>query len=337
MLRPFETGILLKNSSKCLSFAVAAVAATLVAGTPAVAAEKLATLGTAGVTGVYYPAGGAICRLVNRGRKEHGIRCVVESTGGSINNLESVASGDLNLGMAQSDWLYHAYHGTEIFAGHGANEKLRVLFALHPEPFTIMARRESKIDSFDELKGKRVNIGNPGSGMRATMEELMKLKGWSEKNFSEVSEMKAVDQGQALCDKKIDAIVYAAGHPNGAVQQVTNSCDARLIGVTGPAVDEFIRLKPYYSYATIPGNMYKGNPGDVRTFGVRAVVFASADMDNEEAYEIVKSVFDNLENFKTLHPVFATLDARSMVNSAAGIAPLHDGAKRYFQEKGLLK
>jgi hypothetical protein len=320
-----------------LSIATAAAATALCASSPALAAEKLATLGTAGVTGVYYPAGGAICRLVNRGRKEHGIRCVVESTGGSINNLEAVRSGDLSLGMAQSDWLYHAYNGTELFASEGPNEKLRVLFALHPEPFTIMARRESKIESFDQLKGKRVNIGNPGSGMRATMEELMRLKGWNEKSFSEVSEMKAVDQGQALCDKKIDAIVYAAGHPNGAVQQVTMMCDAKLIGVTGQAVDEFIQQKPYYSYATIPGNMYKGNPGDVRTFGVRAVVFASEDMDNEEAYQIVKAVFDNLENFKTLHPVFATLDSRSMVNSASAIAPLHEGAKRYYRERGLLK
>jgi len=301
------------------------------------AGEKLVSLGTGGVTGVYYPAGGAICRMVNRSRRETGIRCVVESTGGSINNLESVQSGELELGIAQSDWLYHAYHGTELFADHGPNPKLRVLFALHSEPFTVLVRKDSHITTFDELKGKRINVGNPGSGMRATMEALMRQKGWSDKSFAGVTELKASDEGDALCAKKIDAMIYAAGHPNGAVQQVTSLCDAQLVGVSGPDVDAFIHKFPFYTATSIPGNMYRGNPKSVPTFGVTAVVFASADLDPDVAYQIVKAVFDNLDNFKTLHPVFATLDARSMVQSAAAIAPLHDGAARYFKEKGLIK
>jgi TRAP transporter TAXI family solute receptor len=304
---------------------------------PALAAEKLVALGTAGVTGVYYPAGGAICRLVNRGRKEHGIRCVVESTGGSIDNLDSLRDGELDMGVVQSDWLYHAYKGTEIFADEGPNSKLRVLFSLHSEPFTILTRKDSNITSFDQLKGKRVSLGTPGSGMRATMEELMKREGWTEKSFANISDLKATDQGDALCSRKIDAMIYAGGHPNGTVQQVTSLCDVRIVGVTGPEVDAMMQDHPFYSYTIIPGGMYRGNPDDVKTFGVKAVLVATADMDSEVVYQIVKAVFDNLDNFKTLHPVFATLDPQNMVNAVSNIAPLHEGAERYFREKGLLK
>lgn len=326
LLQRLRTPALLAGAAVALGFS-----------TPSVAAEKRITLGTAGLTGVYYPAGGAICRLVNYGRKEHGIHCGVESTGGSINNLEAIRAGELDLGVVQSDWLYHAYKGSEIFAGQGPNPKLRVLFSLHSEPFTILTRKGGNITSFDQLRGKRVNMGNPGSGMRATMEELIKLKGGNEKTFAQMTELKPADQGQALCNRKIDAMIYAAGHPNGAVQQVTMQCDARLVGVNGPAVDTFLRKYPFYSYARIPGGMYRGNPQEVKTFGVRAVLVASEELDADVVYEIVKDVFENLDNFKTLHPVFATLDAQGMVGGASAIAPLHEGAARYYREKGYIK
>lgn len=299
------------------------------------AAEKIVTIGTAGVTGVYYPAGGAICRLVNRGRKEHGIRCTVESTGGSINNLESIHKGDLELGVVQSDLLYNAYNGTEIFSDVGADKKIRVLFALHSEPFTVVARKESKINSFDDLRGKRVYMGVPGSGMRATMEQLMDQKGWTDKTFSSVSDLKAADQSQALCSGKIDAMIYAGGHPNGAIQQITSMCATKLIDVSGPVIERMIAEHPYYAPAVIPGGMYVGNVKDVHTFGVKAVLVASADLDDETVYQIVKAVFDNIDNFKTLHPVFASLNPKAMAGTG-DIAPMHPGAIRYFKEKGLI-
>lgn len=298
------------------------------------AADKIVTIGTAGVTGVYYPAGGAICRLVNRGRKEHGIRCTVESTGGSINNLEAIRKHDLDLGVVQSDLLYNAYNGTEVFTDVGADHNLRMLFSLHAEPFTVVARKDSHIKSFDDLKGKRIYIGAPGSGMRATMEELMARKGWNDKSFTSV-DLKAADQTEALCSGQIDAMIYAGGHPNGAIQQLTSSCSTTLVDVTGPDIDKLIAEHPFYSYAVIPGGMYVGNPKDVHTFGVKAILTTSANLGEDEAYEIVKAVFDNLDNFKTLHPVFATLDAKHMVHDS-DVAPFHPGALRYFREKGLI-
>jgi TRAP transporter TAXI family solute receptor len=303
--------------------------------TPAEASEKIITIGTAGVTGVYYPAGGAICRLVNRGRKEHGIRCTVESTGGSINNLESLYKGDLEFGVVQSDLLYHAHTGTELFSDVGADQKVRLVFSLHAEPFTVVTRKDAHINSFDDLKGKRVYMGAPGSGMRATMEELMELKGWSDKTFAGIVDLKSADQSQALCSGKIDAMVYAGGHPNGTIQQITSMCPTKIVDVSGPLIDKMITEHPFYSHAVIPGGMYAGNPKDIHTFGVRAELVTSVEQSDEVVYQVVKAVFDNLDNFKTLHPVFATLDARSMAQGG-DIAPFHPGALRYFREKGLI-
>lgn len=302
----------------------------------AFAAEKNVTIGTAGVTGVYYPAGGAICRLVNRGRKEHGIRCTVESTGGSINNLEAIHKSELELGVIQSDLLYSAYNGTEVFSDVGSDKSLRGIFALHSEPFTIVVRKDAKINKFDDLKGKKVYLGAPGSGMRATMEELMKHKGWNKKTFSSVVDLKANDQSQALCNGKIDAMIYAGGHPNGAIQQITSMCPTKLISVDGALVDKLMQEHPYYARAVIPGGMYVGNNEDIETFGVKAVLAASEELDEETVYQIVKAVFDNIENFKTLHPVFATLNPKQMVLTGNNV-PIHPGAQKFFKEKGLVE
>lgn len=329
----------MSHSRKFLTLCIAL--STLIMGEAATisearAADKIITVGTAGVTGVYYPAGGAICRLMNRARKEHGIRCTVESTGGSINNLEAIRKGDLDLGVVQSDLLYHAYNGSEIFSDVGADKKLRVLFSLHPEPFTVVARKNAGIHNFDDLKDKRVSLGSAGSGMRATMEELMVKKGWTDKTFAAVVDVKPNDFASALCGNKVDAIVYAGGHPNGTIQQLTGACETVLVNVTGKVIDDLIEKHPFYSRAVIPGGTYNGNPKDTRTFGVNAVLVTSEDLPDDVAYELVKGVFERLDDFKTLHPVFATLDEKRMVKDADS-APMHNGALRYFREKGLLE
>jgi len=317
---------------------VASVFTAVIAFSPvnASASDKFITIGTGGVTGVYYPAGGAICRLVNRGRREHGIRCSVESTGGSIYNLNAIRMGELDVGVSQSDGQYNALNGKGPFEKLGPDTKLRSLFSLHGEPFTVIARADAGVDSFDDLKGKRVNIGNAGSGMRATMEVLMKRKGWTKNTFKLASELKASEQAAALCDNKIDVMIFTAGHPNGAVQEVTTTCPTKIINVDGKVVDELIAKHPFYAYSLIPGGMYSGNADDVRTFGVKATFVASSDVDEEIIYQVVKSVFDNFENFKTLHPVFSTLDPKELIKEGNS-APLHKGAEKYFKEKELLK
>ncbi len=314
----------------------AAVAAAMAVSAPAAMAEEFITIGTGGVTGVYYPTGGAICRLVNQGRRDHGVRCSVESTGGSVYNINTIREGELEFGVAQSDWQYHAYNGTSRFEEAGAFEGLRAVFSVHPEPFTVVARADSGIETFEDLQGKRVNIGNPGSGQRGTMEVLMEALGWTTDDFALATELKASEQSAALCDNQIDAMVYTVGHPSGSISEATTACDSVLVEVSGDAVAQLIEENSFYRSATIPGGMYRGNDEDVMTFGVGATFVSSADVSEEVVYTLVKSVFDNIDDFRGLHPAFANLDPAAMA-SAGLSAPLHDGAARYYREAGLIE
>jgi uncharacterized protein len=313
---------------------VAAVA--LVAGSASFAQDQtFISIGTGGVTGVYYPAGGAICRLVNRDRAEHGIRCGVESTGGSIFNVNAVRAGDLEFGVVQSDWQFHAVHGTSAFEDQGPFEELRAVFSLHPEPFNVVARADSGISTFEDLLGKRVNVGNPGSGTRGTMDVVMEAMGWSYDDFAVASELQAGEHGQALCDNNIDAFVYPVGHPSGNIQEATTACDSVLIDLDNDAIRALVEERPYYRMATVPGGMYRGNPNDVTTFGVGATFVTSANVSDDVVYELVRAVFENLETFQSLHPALADLDPEQMAQDGLS-APLHDGAARYFREAGLI-
>ena len=316
------------------AFAIAAsVAALAVSATAATAQQKFVTIGTGGVTGVYYAAGGAICRLLNKDRKVHGIRCSVESTGGSAFNVNTIKAGELDFGMAQSDVHYNSLKGVGAFKAAGPYEDLRAVFSVHPEPFTVLARKEANIKAFDDFKGKRFNVGNPGSGTRNSMEELLATMGWKLTDFSLASELKADEHGPALCDGKIDGFYYAVGHPSANIQDPTTTCGAQIVSLTGAAVDKLLAEKPYYAKATIPGGMYSANPNPVETYGVLATLVSSAKVPEETVYQLVKATFDNFDEFKKLHPAFANLDPERMVKDGNS-APLHAGAVKYYKEKG---
>lgn len=329
-------GIDMALKQKFSALAVAAAVSFGVTSTAVNAQEqKFVTIGTGGVTGVYYPAGGAICRLVNMDRKEHGIRCSVESTGGSVYNLNAIRQGELDLAVAQSDWQYHAYNGTSEFEKDGKNEKLRAVFSLHPEPFTVVASKGSGIKTFEDLEGKRVSVGNPGSGQRATAEVLMDEMGWTMDKFSLAAELKAAEQSQALCDGNIDAFFYTVGHPSGSIKEATTSCDSVIVSVNNKATKALIDDNPYYREAVIPGGMYRGTDDDVITFGVAATFVSSTDVSEDVVYEVVKAVFENFDSFKRLHPAFGVLEKEDMVSDALS-APLHPGAEKYYKEAGLI-
>ena len=319
--------------------AVALAAAALVGSVfsvPATAQQKFITIGTGGVTGVYYAAGGAICRLVNKDRAKHGIRCSVESTGASVFNTNTIKAGELDMGFSQSDVQYNALKGLGQFKDAGPWPDQRAVFSLHPEPITVVARKEANIKSFADFKGKRFNVGNPGSGTRASIEEQLQAMGWKLSDFSLASELKADEHGPALCDGKIDGFAFGVGHPSANIQDPTTSCGAKLVSVTGPAIDKLIASTPYYAKATIPGGMYPNNPEPTQTYGVLATVISSSKVPADTVYQVVKSVFDNFEEFKKLHPALANLKPEEMVKDGLS-APLHDGAARYYREKGWIK
>ncbi len=320
-------------------FAVTAAAVTALGGislmsAPA-SAETFITIGTGGQTGVYYQVGGAICKLVNRGTKDHDIKCT-HTTGGSVKNINGIRAGDLDMGVAQSDWQYHAYNGTapKQFPD-GKFEELRAVFSVHPEPFTVLARKDSGIKTFEDLKGKRVNVGNPGSGQRGTMEVVMEKMGWTMDDFALASELKSSEQAAALCDNKVDAIVFTVGHPNGSIKEATTSCDAVLVNVNNDVIKKLVEDNAFYAMATIPGGMYNGTDENVETFGVGATFVSSTRTDPEVVYQIVKAVFDDIERFKKMHPAFANLDTKRMITNNLS-APLHEGAARYYKEKGMM-
>jgi TRAP transporter TAXI family solute receptor len=299
-------------------------------------AQEFISIGTGGVTGVYYPTGGAICRLVNKSRKEHGIRCAVESTGGSVYNINTIKGGELEFGVAQSDWQHHAYNGTSKFEGDAAFPDIRAVFSVHPEPFTLIVRGDSGITSFGEIAGKRVNVGNPGSGQRATMEVAMEAFGIGMDDLALATEYKGSEMAQQLCDGNIDAMIYTIGHPAAAIKEATTTCDARLVSVTGEAVDKLVADNPFYRVATIPGGMYAGTDGDTTTFGVGATFVTSATIPEDTVYVVAKAVMENIDDFRNLHPAFANLEPSEMVKDGLS-APLHDGAMKAYKELGLME
>ncbi|MEH6564432.1 MAG: TAXI family TRAP transporter solute-binding subunit [Halopseudomonas sp.] len=321
----------MKRKSLAMLFSATIGYATL-ASTPAVA-EEFVTIGTGGQTGVYYVVGQSICRLLNRNSEEHGIRCNAPSSGGSVANVNAIRGGEMDMGVVQSDVQYKAYEGVQNFQADGPFEGMRALFALHGEPLTIVARRDADITGVKDLKGKRVNIGNPGSGQRDTMDVVLEALGWTVKDFSLASELGAAEQAAALGDNNVDAMVYVAGHPNGSIQEATTTVDSVLVSVDGPEIDKLVGDRSYYAKAVIPGGLYRGNDEDVNTFGVRATLVASDEVSDETVYQTVKAVFENFDRFKRLHPAFATLKEEQMIKEGLS-APLHDGAVRYYKERG---
>lgn len=321
------------GSRLALSAAVAALCAGLSA--PAAAQQKFVSIGTGGVTGVYYAAGGAICRLVNKDRATHGLRCSVESTGGSVFNVNTIKAGELDLGVVQSDVGYNAYNGEGQFKDSGKFDKLRSVFSIHPEPFTVVANKDAHIKTFEDFKGKRFNVGNPGSGTRASMEMLLQAMGKGLDFFSLASELRPDEHGPALCDGKIDGFFYGVGHPSANIQDPTTTCGAQLVSLTGPVVDGLVAKYPYYAKATIPAGLYPNNPQETQTYGVLATFVTSADVPEDTVYQVVKAVFENFDDFKKLHPALGHLVAEDMVKNGLS-APLHPGAEKYFKEKGML-
>jgi len=299
---------------------VSLVAAFAMGALNAQAEEKFITIGTGGQNRGFYLGGPAIFLFVLRDTPQNQAKCNAPSTGASVANLNAIADKQMDMGIAQSDWQYHAYNGSSSFEGK-KNDKIRAVFSLHPEPFTVMARDDSGIKTFDDLKGKRVNVGDPGSGTRATMNVILKEKGWSDKDFKVASELKPSEMASVMCDNNLDAITYNVGHPNGALKEAAASCNAHLVPVTGEAIDKLVADHSYYAKATIPGGLYKGTDNPVETFGVYATLVTSSDVEEDKVYAVVKAVFDNFDRFKRLHPAFANLKEEEMIKNALS-APL---------------
>jgi len=309
--------------------------ACLVVSAPALAEDQhFITIGTAGVTGVYYPSGGATCKILNTERADHGVRCSVESTLGSISNIGQIRSGELDFGFTQSDWQHHAYLGTSVFEDTGAFEDLRSVFSLHSEVATIVVKAGSDFQSFDDLKGARINTGSEGSGSAASWDALVGSLDWTDADRANFSNRSSSELAEALCSGEIDAYFALIGHPAALIEETQDQCDIRLIGVKNSDVTRFVEDAPYYMATSIPEGLY-GLSEPLDSFGVVATVVTSVKMPDEIVAILVAAVHDNFDSFKSLHPALSRLNLEDLVASDTS-APLHPGALQYFQSKGLL-
>lgn len=311
----------------------------VVSGSLFAAKQTFVTIGTGGVTGVYYPVGGAIARLVNAKRAQYNIKATVESTGGSVYNINSVLSGDLEFGIAQADLTYQAYHGQGTWKDKGPQKKLAVVFGLHNEFITLVASVHSGINGIPDLKGKRVNLGGVGSGQLENSKDLLKAFGLSEKDLK-AEYIKPVESAGLIQDERLDAFFYTVGHPNGSVSEATSGrIKVKIVPITGAPIEKLIKELPYYSKGFIPVSLYpnaaNAKDGKVPSIGIQALLVTSTDVPADVVYAVTKEVVENLQEFKKLHPALGGLDLEDMVN--VNVAPMHPGALKYFKEKGLIK
>ncbi|TDT72488.1 hypothetical protein EV215_0294 [Hypnocyclicus thermotrophus] len=294
------------------------------------------TIGTGGVTGVYYPTGGAISKMINS-KSEYNIKATVESTAGSVYNINAVLKGDLDFGIAQSDRQYQAYYGQSEWKEAGKQEELRSVFSIHPESITLVASVDSGINSIKDLKGKRVNLGNVGSGQLQNAKDVLEAVGISEDDIN-AEYVKAVEAPGLLQDGRIDAFFYTVGHPSGAIKEATSGrIKVKIVNITGPEFDKLINDKPYYAKSIIEAKNYPNaqNTEDINSIGVKATLITSTKVSEDVVYAITKEVFENFEDFKKLHPAYSTLTKESMLQGLS--APIHKGALKYYKEAGLMK
>ncbi len=319
-----------------LFFSMAFAAGMLMTIATAQAKTQFVTIGTGGITGVYYPTGGAIAKMVNKKKKEYGIRATVESTGGSVFNVNAVMNGDLEFGVVQSDRQYQAIEGLAEWKDKGAQKDLRAVFSIHPESVTLVAAVDAGINDIKDLKGKKVNIGNPGSGQRQNAIDALEAVGLNYEKDLSAEGVKASEAPGLLQDGRIDAFFYTVGHPSGAIKEATSGArKVQFASITG--IDELLAKYPYYAKSAIPIAVYPGakNETDAQTFGVKATFVTSAKVADEVVYAITKEVFDNFDEFKKLHPAYSTLTKESMLDGLS--APIHPGAMKYYKEAGLMK
>jgi len=308
-------------------------------GSPAQSASSIFNMGTGGITGIFWQTGGFVCNLLNKSRKTQGhkVRCTVESTAGSVGNIRAVGNGDLDMGMAQANLLFHAYRGTGAFKKESANKKLRFLMSFTTNSLQIVTRKDTGIKSVRDLAGKRVNTGNAGSGTEATSYLVLPYYGIdAKKDLAFESKLTSREQSSALCDGKIDAYLYPTGVGVAAITEAANTCDIDIVPLGGPELDKLVSEHPYFQKTTVPAGAYKGVDHDTSTFGYSASLFTTSDLPDDVGYQLVKAVMNGFDGFKGQGLAYEAMTRKNSA-TAGQTAPYHSGAERYLREAKLIK
>lgn len=296
---------------------------------PAKAGQDI-LIGGGSVTGVYYQVALNVCNLLNK-HNGNKYNCVGRPALGSVFNIRAVKRTLLDFGVAQSDRNFEAFRGQGDWQGK-AMEDLRSVFSMHPETVLLVTRADTGINSVNDLKGKTVNIGNPGSGQRGNAEDVLRLYGIDKDKDIDAQGLQQQEASRALIDKKIDAFFYTVGNPSAAIEEPANSTQIKIIPINDAAIYGFVDERPYYVMTTIPAGTYKGVDKDIETYAVTATVVTSANASEEMVYDTVKTVFENLDELKGTHAAFRILNQKSMLKGLT--APFHRGAEKYYKEQG---
>jgi TRAP transporter TAXI family solute receptor len=296
------------------------------------AQRQFLTIGTASVVGIYYPVGGATAQIINQA--DIGLRATVEATGGSEANIVLLRDGELDMALAQSDVVYQAYHGVirPAFEGNPV-EGLRTLMGLHAEPLHLVCRADAGVESVDDLRGKRVNIGNPGSGIRFTTEQALDALGIGMDEFT-AEGLTGAESVDFLRDGRIDCLFYTIGIGGAALMDVSTTMDVTFVELDTPELRALVDEFPYFAFTTVPAGTYRGQDEDINLFGVKALFVTTTNLSEENAYNIVSAILDNLDRFRDTHPALRFLEAEDFLTGLG--APLHPGAERAYQEAGML-
>ena len=299
---------------------------------PMLAAEFI-IIGTGGVTGTYYPTGASICQMVNKNKQETNIRCSVESTSGSVYNINTIKAGELDFGIAQSDTVYQAFKGEGKFRGSAVPE-LRSTMAIYPELLALVVNQGSGIKTITDLKGKKVNLDSPDSGTRFTANIIFEAFGMKISDFALVKEFKSFEGPMLLQTNQVDGFFFVVGHPAENIKDTANAFDISIVPIDGPNIDMLLKKYPYYTKGVISGTFYKGVSNDVPSIGMKAVLVTSSKVKEETVYQVTKTILDNFDKFKELHPAYKIITKESLLEGLS--APQHPGAIRAFKEAGLL-
>lgn len=309
---------------------VAVVALGLLISAPPAMAKTDVLFGGASIVGVYYQVALQISNLMNRNMGDK-YNYIGRPTGGSVFNINAIIRETFDFGVAQSDRNYQAFNGLADWDGKPVTN-MRSVFSMHAETVMLVTRKDTGIKTVPDIKGKRINIGNPGSGQRFNAEEVLAIYGIDQEKDIRAEGLQQHEASRALVDRKIDAFFYTVGNPSAAIEEPAQSTDIVMVPLDHPEIKKLADEKPYYVFTNIPAGTYRGVDYDVPTYAVTATVISHENVPDEVVYDMVKTVFERLNDLKGSHAAFRNLDPKLMLQGLS--APFHPGAIKYYKEKG---
>lgn len=309
-------------------FLVAVLAVILVLGmmVPASAVEYL-NIATGGTSGTYFALGGELANLFAKNIPD--LDVTAQSTGASAENIRLINNEEAELAIVQNDVADYAYNGTNAFEGEQI-QSFAVLASMYPEVVQLVARADAGIETIADLKGKRVSIGAAGSGVYFNATQFLEIAGLTLDDIDE-QYLSFSESSDGIKNRQIDAAFITAGIPNAAIQELAATSDVKLVSLDAATVDALKAAYPFYAAITIPAETYQNQTEDVSAVAIRAILIAKADLSEDLAYDIVKTLYEKTDEISHAKKAEILLSDALMGVST----PVHPGAQKYYDEQGV--